>query len=233
MGALVAKAGMSLLGAGGLIPKPGADSAVIMVRIGRVLYIGSAVYIAGLWYWGWRNERANPGEFPIPGLHKGGVIRPGGAADAEDAADVVLDPTPNADVGTGITQGNTPLDDLKTVPTGPPVGGLTGSHALLMYIGKQAPHFKITATENPNFGGVSPVHVPGSYHYQGRAIDFVGPIANLSTFAAWVDTNYRAQIAELIWAGPGPKAVKNGRSVPSSVYSAVWENHKTHVHLAI
>lgn len=231
MAALAAKAGMSLLGAGGLIPKPGADTAVLAVRIGRVLYIGSAVYIAGLWYWGWRNERANPGEFPIPGIHKGGVIRPGGAADADDAADVTLDPSPNADVGTGINQGNTPLNDLGTVPTNP--SNLTGSHALLMYLGKLAPHFGLTATENPNFGGVHPVHVTGSYHNTGRAIDFVGPIANLSTFAAWLDTNYRSRLTELIWAGPGPKAVKNGKSVPSSFYAAVWANHKTHVHVAI
>jgi hypothetical protein len=28
--------------------------------------------------------------------------------------------------------------------------------------------------ENPHFGGVTPVHVQGSYHYKGEAIDVSG-----------------------------------------------------------
>jgi hypothetical protein len=229
MGTALLKVGTGLLKSGGLVPRPGADSAVIAVRAGRVLYIGSAFGISMLWYWGWRNERANPGEFPIPGVTKTTIIRPGGASDAEDAAAVTLDPGTSS-ITDPVTR--TPTDTLRGLP---PTGTapVTGSKAFLKYLGNLAPHFGLKATENPDFGGVSPVHVPGSFHYQGRAIDFVGPISNLSTFAKYLDQHYRSRLTEVIWAGPGPVAIKNGASVPSTVYRDVWANHRTHVHVAV
>lgn len=235
MGAALLKVGASLAGSAGLVPRSGADPAITTVKIGRVLYVTSATYIAALWYFGWRNERAGAFEFPIPGLYKGDVTRPGGATDAGDPGSVTLDATPGTFAQTDPL--TPPTQNLQT-PAGRP--GIAGGHALLMYLGNMAPKFGLRATENPNFGGVSPVHVPGSYHYKGRAIDFQateGPtargLARLSTFAAWIDRNYRAQMTEIIWAGPGPIAVNNGRSVPSSVYANVWAGHRTHVHIAI
>lgn len=223
-----------LIGAAGLMPKPGVDTAIVTVKIGRVVYVGTLTSIGLLWYWGWRNERAGKGEFPIPFLYKGGVTRPGGAPDVDGPDDITL-----GSVDSDATPGNTitanPLQPptANLAPTGAPTG-LQGSSALLNQLGRLAPKFGVQATENPNFGGVSPVHTTNSFHYKGRAIDFVGPLANLATWAKYLDENYRNRIAELIWAGPQPKSVKNGASVPSSFWGAeTWAGHKTHVHLAI
>lgn len=48
------------------------DRASLIVRGGRLSYIGSAAWIIAIYYAGWRNERIAPGEgrFPFPGVEK-------------------------------------------------------------------------------------------------------------------------------------------------------------------
>jgi hypothetical protein len=45
----------------------------------------------------------------------------------------------------------------------------------IVRLGKLAEQMGLHVGENPHFGGVNPVHVNGSYHYSGRAIDVSGP----------------------------------------------------------
>ena len=234
MGAAIGKLGMTLLGGAGLIPRPGADTAVVAVRAGRFLYIGSLVYIGGLWYFAWRNQRADGGEYPIPGLDKRPVKRPNGAPDVDEPDDVQLpyDATP----GTITNPLQPPTQNFA--PTKAPTA-LSGNAALLEGLGRLAPSFGVRATEHPKFGGVNAGHSPTGFHPKGRAIDFVAPmtregIAAMATFAKYLDDNYRNRISELIWAGTNPKSVKNGASVPSTFWGAdTWQGHKNHVHLAI
>jgi len=44
----------------------------------------------------------------------------------------------------------------------------------VLVLGKLAQQMGLHVGENPHFGGVDPVHVPGSYHYKGEAIDVSG-----------------------------------------------------------
>lgn len=235
MGAAVAGIGMSLLkgfaSRGGLIPRPGADQTTVIVKIGRVTYIGSVVYIAGLWYWAWRNERVDPGtgKFPIPGIFKGPVSHPGGATDAGDAPSMSLTGSTSAPATSGGGSSAPTVIDASSLP-----GGSSGGGTLLVQLGNLGrSKFHVTPTQHPRFGGVTQVHVTGSYHYKGRAIDFIGPLGNLATWAHFLATAYLPQIKELIWNGPSPIFIKDGKLVPPSVYSDVLASHKTHVHLAI
>ena len=47
--------------------------------------------------------------------------------------------------------------------------------------------FGLDVGENPHFGGVDPVHVPGSYHYKGEAIDVSGDPKQMEAFAHYVE----------------------------------------------
>lgn len=112
----------------------------------------------------------------------------------------------------------------------PPSGGASSfrgpSSALLdrlASIAQNTYHLRITATTN---GG----HVPGSYHYQGRAFDAAGSEADMHNFAAYCET-IAGSLKELIH-NPG-FGVKDGRVVNgASVFAAVWQGHKDHVHVA-
>jgi hypothetical protein len=54
-------------------------------------------------------------------------------------------------------------------------------------LGRIAQHqFGLHVGENPHFGGVNPVHVPGSYHNKGEAIDVSGDKAKMRRFAEFV-----------------------------------------------
>lgn len=50
-------------------------------------------------------------------------------------------------------------------------------------LGKLAQQMGLHVGENPHFGGVDPVHVPGSYHYKGEAIDVSGSPKKMAAFA--------------------------------------------------
>jgi hypothetical protein len=50
-------------------------------------------------------------------------------------------------------------------------------------LGQLAEQMGLHVGENPHFGGVDPVHVPGSYHYKGEAIDVSGDAAKMKAFA--------------------------------------------------
>jgi hypothetical protein len=41
----------------------------------------------------------------------------------------------------------------------------------VVQLGRLAQSMGLHVGENPHFGGVSPVHVPGSFHYKGEAVD--------------------------------------------------------------
>jgi hypothetical protein len=57
-------------------------------------------------------------------------------------------------------------------------------------LGKLAQRMGLHVGENPHFGGVDPVHVAGSYHYKGEAIDVSGDAKKMALFAQEV-ADYR------------------------------------------
>jgi len=57
-------------------------------------------------------------------------------------------------------------------------------------VARQAQRFGLHVGENPNYGGVHPVHVKGSYHYKGEAIDVSGDPKKMARFARWVAQHY-------------------------------------------
>jgi hypothetical protein len=50
-------------------------------------------------------------------------------------------------------------------------------------LGKLAQRMGLRVGENPHFGGVNPVHVPGSYHNKGEAIDVSGDAKKMAAYA--------------------------------------------------
>jgi len=108
--------------------------------------------------------------------------------------------------------------------------------ALLTTIAKHAQGMGLHVGENPAYGGVHPVHVPGSYHYKkfpgtnvGRAIDVSGTSQQMETFAHWVLDTFGNVVTELFWRGPGWVNIKNGQHEPFDFVSG----HTDHVHIAI
>lgn len=91
--------------------------------------------------------------------------------------------------------------------------------------------FGLTVGENPAFGGVDPVHVEGSYHYQedqrgrGEAIDVSGDPEALLAFNKFVADNYGSAVTELFY-DPGVN-IDNGQPVKPI------GGHSDHVHLAV
>jgi hypothetical protein len=57
----------------------------------------------------------------------------------------------------------------------------------VLALGKLAQSMGLHVGENPHFGGVDPVHVPGSYHYKGEAIDVSGGASGMRRFAKAVE----------------------------------------------
>jgi hypothetical protein len=60
----------------------------------------------------------------------------------------------------------------------------------IVALGKLAKKMGLRVGENPHFGGVSPVHVPGSYHYRGEAIDVSGDPQKMNEYARRVEAVY-------------------------------------------
>ncbi len=78
-------------------------------------------------------------------------------------------------------------------------------------------------------------HAAGSYHYIGRAVDIAlasGPSWDSPALGKVAAELLRIVplrfISELIWAGPNPVYIKNGRHV--APYAAA--DHRNHIHLA-
>jgi hypothetical protein len=61
-------------------------------------------------------------------------------------------------------------------------------------LGKLAQSMGLHVGENPHFGGVHPVHVNGSFHYKGEAIDVSGDPARMAHFAATVAHKYGLKV---------------------------------------
>jgi hypothetical protein len=57
-------------------------------------------------------------------------------------------------------------------------------------LGKLAQRMGLHVGENPHFGGVAPVHVKGSYHYKGEAIDVSGDPHKMNAYAKKVKQIY-------------------------------------------
>lgn len=150
-----------------------------------------------------------------------------------DTLKTTAPPTPMAPMGATAAKPGTigaliPLPGASgTVKSGGfPAGPSAGLLGQLVTMAKSA-GLTITATTNGN-------HVPGSYHYSGRAFDAAGTESQMATFAASVQAVNGAtggKILELIH-NPG-YAIKNGKQVNGPVvYAAVWLGHKDHVHVA-
>lgn len=88
--------------------------------------------------------------------------------------------------------------------------------------------FGLTIREYAPYDKVDPVHVPGSLHYQGRAFDASGSVANMSAFANWLKDNYGSQLTELFWGGMKPVGIKNGKPINN-----IPAGHTNHVHVGI
>jgi len=63
---------------------------------------------------------------------------------------------------------------------------VAGDPKYVVKLGKLAQRWGLHVGENPHFGGVSPVHVKGSFHYDGRAIDVSGSPELMAKFARYV-----------------------------------------------
>lgn len=96
----------------------------------------------------------------------------------------------------------------------------------LIRLGRIAEHnFGLTVGENPWFGGVTPVHTEGSYHYKGLAIDVSGPADKMSAFRDYVARRYGPVVAELFHE-PGVNLKDGARTTPIG-------GHDDHVHVAL
>lgn len=106
----------------------------------------------------------------------------------------------------------------------------------IIALGKLAQSMGLHVGENTAFGGVDPVHVQGSYHYQtaklkrkaSAAIDVSGPVELMQRYAAVVARRYGRDVEELIWRGPGARTRKYGKHVSRDTFSG----HQDHVHVA-
>ncbi len=99
----------------------------------------------------------------------------------------------------------------------------------VVQIGKLAQAMGLYVGENPHFGGVEPVHVTGSYHYQDRAIDVSGDPGLMAKFAKKLDKIYGPKLTELFWNGQGAVNRKFGERVAPGYVSG----HTDHVHVAV
>lgn len=101
---------------------------------------------------------------------------------------------------------------------------MNGQEAIVV-IGEVAEQaFGLQVGEHPKFGGVDPVHVQGSNHYDARAIDVTGPPERLAAFNRWLANNFGPELAELFY-DPGAN-IKHGKSIPAI------GGHGSHVHVA-
>lgn len=83
----------------------------------------------------------------------------------------------------------------KVIPQGSVSGHTDHVHVAagpktVVALAKLAQQMGLNVGENPHFGGVHPVHVPGSYHYKGEAIDVSGDPRKERAFARKVAKLY-------------------------------------------
>jgi tape measure domain-containing protein len=71
-------------------------------------------------------------------------------------------------------------------------------------------------------------HAPGSYHYQGRALDLSPP--SMKAFN-WILSTYGKNIKELIYGPAGGRNIKDGR--PHNYSPGLLAQHYNHVHWAM
>jgi len=105
---------------------------------------------------------------------------------------------------------------------GGPLGGAPGSLAMAA---SMAASMGLTMT---SFTGGR--HAAGSYHYQGRAMDFsdsAGPSPGMMRFAQAMASRFGSSITELIYSPLG-YSIKNGKKVPPYAVG----QHYNHVHVA-
>jgi len=119
-----------------------------------------------------------------PGSASAGNMAPGGSRPSSQLKELFWQGQGGIDVKNGqrepqgFVSGHT---DHVHVATGP---------KQLNDVARQAQKFGLHVGENPNYGGVHPVHVKGSYHYKGEAIDVSGDPKKMARFARWVAQHY-------------------------------------------
>lgn len=225
------------------------DMPTLWVRSARMVYSGTAAVIIVAWYSGYRNQRVQQGDhtFPFPGLTKAPAT---GTVDRPDKQPIntsqLLDSLSTG--GAAVRAAGVALGSPVAQALGAGIQGaadLTGRGGIVK-LGQMAQHLGYHVGENPAFGGVTPgVHVAGSLHNSGRAIDVTSQkgqapasqaaTADLDAFANMLIARFGpSSFTEIIWNGPHPVAVKNGRVVNGpSVFGSEWSRHKNHVHVAI
>ncbi len=106
-------------------------------------------------------------------------------------------------------------------------GGTTTNKDTLIAFGKAAQIGGYRVSEHPSFGGVAPVHTPGSRHYSGNAIDV--------NHGAGTSTNEQSHLAKLeglaLSAGfdtifMGKMKFANGTTINAS-------GHYDHIHIQV
>lgn len=94
--------------------------------------------------------------------------------------------------------------------------------------GNLAQRMGLSVGENPAFGGVTPVHVGGSYHYSGDAVDVSGSAALMDRYFHAVEHKWAGSgLAELFY-DPEGYYYKHDQKVMGAI-----GNHSDHVHAAI
>jgi hypothetical protein len=75
-------------------------------------------------------------------------------------------------------------------------------------------------------------HAPGSYHYLGLAEDLGGSEDAMARASAYLMSSgtYRSLLEGIHKPG---LSVKNGKTVPSSFWGGVWDQHANHIHIAL
>lgn len=122
---------------------------------------------------------------------------------------------------------------VKTPGKGPgqTVGGVPGHPRKLqggpvneiIRIGEWFQRLGQSVREQPHFDHVDPVHVQGSYHYKGRAIDVPTSGNRGKQLVEWLQKAYPQ--ASWIWNGPQPKNSHGKINYP--------HGHQDHVHVQI
>lgn len=75
-------------------------------------------------------------------------------------------------------------------------------------------------------------HAPGSYHYQGLAEDLGGSEDAMARASAYLMSSgaYKSLLEGIHKPG---LSVKDGKTVPSSFWGGVWDQHANHIHIAL
>ena len=96
-------------------------------------------------------------------------------------------------------QGGTNVKNGQHVPQGFVSGHQDHVHVAsgpqqVLRIARKAQQMGLHVGENPQYGGVAPVHATNSYHYRNQAIDVSGDPVKMRRFAAWVARTYGVKV---------------------------------------